>query len=72
MLGFLPWEKLFPPYVFGPLICLGSACILALDRDLRWWHIAGCVFCIIWGAWGTWVWFRSGRNIFDLAAPKRK
>ena len=28
MLAFLPWEKWLPPYVFGPLVCIGSICLL--------------------------------------------
>ena len=39
MLGFLPWEKWLPPYVFGPLICVASTCVLGLERDLHWWNI---------------------------------
>ena len=27
-LGLLPWEKWLPPYVFGPLLCIGSILIL--------------------------------------------
>jgi hypothetical protein len=71
MLGLFPWEKWLPPYVFGPLICLGSACILAFCRDLSRLELAGCAFCIVFGAWGTWAWFSARRNIFDLSDPKK-
>ena len=60
MLGFLPWEKWLPPYVFGPLICVASACVLGLERDLHWWNIVLLGFGIVYGAWGTWVWILLG------------
>jgi hypothetical protein len=72
VLGLLPWEKWLPPYVFGPLICIGSICIFVFARDLSWWQILGIGFCVIYGALGTWVWLATGRNIFDLSKDKRK
>jgi hypothetical protein len=64
MLGFLPWEKWLPAYVFGPFMCVGSICVLALARDLSWWKLLSAGFGIIFGALGTWIWFSTGRNIF--------
>jgi hypothetical protein len=63
-MGFLPWEKWLPPYVFGPLLCIGSACVLGFARDLHWWNIALLGFGIVYSAWGTWVWISTRRNIF--------
>ena len=70
--GFLlPWEKL-PPYVFGPLLCIGAICVLVFARHLSWWEIVlnGCAAAL--GAWGTWVWLSSGQNIFDLSSSSQK
>ena len=71
MLGFFPWEKWLPPYVIGPLICIVGACTLTFARDQSWWGMAACIFCVIFGAWGTWVWFSARRNIFDLTDRKK-
>jgi hypothetical protein len=72
MLGFFPWEKLFPPYIFGPLLCIGAICVLVFARGLSWWEIVldGCAAAL--GAWGTWVWLSAGRNIFDLSDSRTK
>jgi hypothetical protein len=70
MLALLPWEKWLPPYVFGPVMCVGSLCILVFARDLSWWKLLSCGLGIIFGASGTWVWFATGRNIFWSADPK--
>jgi hypothetical protein len=70
--GFLlPWEKL-PPYVLGPLLSIGAICVLVFARGLSWWEIVldGCAGAL--GAWGTWVWFSNGQNIFDLSGQKTK
>ena len=64
MLGLFPWEKWLPPYVFGPLISIGSICIFAFARPLSWSQLLGIGFCVIYGAWGTWVWICTRRNIF--------
>ena len=63
-MGFLPWEKWLPPYVFGPLICIGCACELVFARDPQWWKIVLLGCGIVYGAWGTWVWISTRRNIF--------
>ena len=72
MLALLPWEKWLPPYVFGPLMSVGALCVLVFVRDLAWWKILSCGFGTIFGAWGTWVWFATGRNIFLYSDPKSK
>jgi hypothetical protein len=69
MLGFLPWEKWLPPYIYGPLISVGSICILVFFPDLSRWQTIGCWFCIIFGLVGTAMWLSTRRNIFDVAAP---
>ena len=63
-MGFLPWEKWLPPYVFGPLVCLGSLWILGFARNPPWWKIGLLGLGIVYSAWGTWVWMSTGRNIF--------
>jgi hypothetical protein len=67
MIGFLPWEEWLPPYVFGPLICIGSIVISVGEAPLSWWQMLGVVFCVIFGALGTGVWIATGRNIFVLS-----
>jgi len=64
MLGLFPWEKWLPPYVFGPLISIGSICIFVFARPLSWSQLLGVGFCVIYGTWGTWVWISTRRNIF--------
>ena len=66
-MGFLPWEKWLPPYIFGPLICLGSIYALVTDTNLATWEIVVLPLAAVMGAWGTWVWFSTGRNIFDYS-----
>ena len=50
MLGLFPWEEWLPPYVFGPLISIGSICIFVFARPLSWWQLQGIGFCVIYGA----------------------
>jgi hypothetical protein len=63
-LGFLPWEKWLPPYIYGPLLFAISVAGLLFERPLRWWFVL-LPFSAGLGAWATWVWFKEGRNIFD-------
>jgi hypothetical protein len=70
MLGLLPWEDWLPPYVFGPLLCIGSILFLLFGGDLSWWQIIVFSFGAAFGGWGTWVWFSAGRNIFRLSPKK--
>jgi hypothetical protein len=35
-LGLLPWEKWLPPYVYGPLLCIGSILILVFVPTVWW------------------------------------
>jgi 4-amino-4-deoxy-L-arabinose transferase-like glycosyltransferase len=70
MLALFPWEKWLPPYVFGPLMCVGCLCVLVFARDLSWWELLSCGFGVISGALGTCVWFATGRNIFWHSGPK--
>ena len=72
MMGFLPWEEWLPPYVFGPLICIGSICIYVFAGTLSWWQMLGVAFCVIYGALGTCVWIATGRNIFVLSKASEK
>lgn len=64
ILGVLPWEKWLPPYVFGPLLCMIAGAVLVFSRPLSWWELLLMPVAGIWGAWGTWVWFKTGRNVF--------
>jgi hypothetical protein len=70
MLGLLPWEEWLPPYIFGPLLCVGSVLLLVFDTDPSWWKFLLCLFGAIFGARGTWIWFSTGKNIFLLTPPK--
>ena len=72
MLGFLPWEKWLPAYVFGPLLCVGAAGVLVFNRGMHWWQTPIYGVGVIFGAWGTWTWFRTGRNIFACGGSDRK
>lgn len=66
MLGLLPWEKWLPPYVFGPVMCIGSICILVFARGLSWGEMLPSGFCVVHGALGTWVWLSTGGTSFGL------
>jgi hypothetical protein len=70
MLGFLPWEKWLPPYIFGPVLCGGSACVLVFCHGLHWWEILTLGIGVIWGAVGTLIWLLTGQNTFDISDPK--
>lgn len=69
-MGFLPWEKWLPPYVFGSLMCVGCGFFLLYYPGLRWWEIVLLGFGFVWGALGTLFWFITRRNIFDDSDPK--
>ena len=66
-IGFLPWEKWLPPYIYGPLMCVGSMLGLYFSRPLRWWELLLLPLAALMGACATWVWFKEGRNIFNEA-----
>jgi len=70
MLGLLPWEDWLPPYIFGPLLCIGSLLCLVFADSLSWWQLVVFPFGVVFGAWGTWVWFSTGRSIFRLSPKK--
>lgn len=63
-LGLLPWERWLPPYVFGPLLCIGSLAILMFSPQLSWWKVLIMLLTTAYGAYGTWVWFKTRRNVF--------
>lgn len=65
MLGFLPWEKWFPPFILGPLLCIGPILALLYTSEFVWWEFILAPLTSLFGAWGTWVWFIHGENIFD-------
>jgi hypothetical protein len=65
MLGLLPWEKWLPPYVFGPVMCVGSLAVLVFSPELAWWWQVVLVLWAAYCVWGTWMWFRYRRNAFD-------
>jgi hypothetical protein len=65
-LGLLPWEKWLPPYVFGPVMCVGSIIVLVTAQTV-WWERILLLGAAAYGAWGAWVWVRSRRNIFWIA-----
>lgn len=65
MLGLLPWEKWLPPYVYGPLLCLGSIAVLMFSDSLTWWHWALLLSGSCLGAAVTWTWIKTGRNLFE-------
>lgn len=67
-MGFLPWEKWLPPYIYGPLMCAGSILILCFSRPLRWWEFLILPLGAFTGAVVTWVWLKEGRNIFNDAS----
>ncbi|MDD2721109.1 MAG: hypothetical protein PHH47_07370 [Gallionella sp.] len=70
MLGLLPWEEWLPPYIVGPALCLISILAIVFDPSLSWWEYLVLPFGGIFGAWGTWVWFSTGRNVFRLSEKK--
>lgn len=51
---YLPWEKLLPPYVYGPLMCIGSVAYLFLGEPKHWWGYVMAVASCLTGAWITW------------------
>jgi hypothetical protein len=62
-LAFLPWERWLPPYIYGPLMCVGSILLLIFSRPLRWWEFVLLPLSAAFGAWVTWAWFAQGRNV---------
>ncbi len=66
LLGLLPWEKWLPPYVYGPLACATSLYMLFFSDPVVWWKVVVFVPVLLWGSWGTWTWFQTGRNVFVM------
>ena len=64
-LGLLPWEKWLPPWLIGPFLVIVGIGALLRDKDLAWWQWLVFPLAVIYGAWGTWVWFTTRRNIFN-------
>jgi hypothetical protein len=73
-LGFLPWEKWLPPYVYGPAFIAISLLLVFSDEPGSWWHYALLLFAFAHGTWVTWMWIRHGRNVLkelDSTSPKK-
>ena len=71
MLGLLPWEEWLPPYVVGPVMCIGSIAVLVEKSSLAWWEMLLLPLAGIYGAWGTWRWFRYGNNVFSSRSARK-
>lgn len=67
-MGFLPWEKWLPPYIFGPLMCIGSTASLIFSSDLAWWEYLLLSLGAAYGGFGSWAWFKHGLNVFSTDA----
>lgn len=70
MIGLLPWEKILPPYVLGPVICLLSMIPLFSEEKMPWYLVALMPFSFLFGAWATYVWFKRRENVFDMSPKK--
>ena len=72
MLGLLPWEKWLPPYVFAPLLCVGSAVLFFMSlSDPHWWELVFLPLASIFGGWGSWRWFKYRENVFLLGVAAK-
>lgn len=65
----LPWEKLLPPFILGPLMFGISIWGLFFRPVEHWWHYVLLPLSGLLGIWATWVWAKTGENIF---VPKRE
>ena len=75
-MGFLPWERWLPPYIYGPLLSVASICILTLRTQIQWWEWIVCPMSFGLGIYCTWIWFKTGKSIFvydndELEAQKK-
>jgi hypothetical protein len=61
----LPWGKLIPPYILGPLMFAGGIAALVFSTTLHWWEYILLPLAVVYGAVGTWVWFKNREDIFD-------
>ncbi|MFZ6777693.1 hypothetical protein ACO0LD_12755 [Undibacterium sp. Ji83W] len=66
----LPWEKWLPPWLIGPFLVIAGIGMLISDKHLAWWEWVLLPIGMIYGAWGTWVWFTTQRNIFKEDGSK--
>jgi hypothetical protein len=68
----LPWEKWLPAWLLGPILVAIAVGALVLDKRLSWWEWILLPLTAVFGAWGTWMWFSKGENIFNPSrnAPK--
>ena len=48
-LELLPWERWFPPHIYGPLI-LAAPLLLAFSGEGRWWHYVLPMIGAVFGA----------------------
>jgi hypothetical protein len=62
-IGLLPWDRWLPPYIYGPLVVVGSLFGLLSERQLHWWEYVLLPLGVVIGAWITWTWFRHGKNV---------
>jgi hypothetical protein len=63
----LPWEEWLPPYVVGPFMFFCSIFALFNLAELSWWQFLLLPFTCLYGAYGTWAWFKRRENIFALS-----
>ena len=61
----LPWEKWLPAWLLGPILVVIAVGALVFDKRLSWWGWILLPLTAVVGAWGTWVWFARGENIFN-------
>ena len=64
--GFLPWEKLIPDWLKGPLLCIWSILTLTLSERLSWWEYMLLPAALVVGIWLTWQSVKRPHTSEDL------
>ncbi|HWW07541.1 hypothetical protein [Collimonas sp.] len=67
----LPWERWLPPFIVGPFMCAASFFGLFNYSQLHWWELLLVPIAFLYGAYGTWVWFKRGENVFDFSGDEK-
>ena len=62
-MGFLPWEKWLPRYIYGPGLCAVAAISGLLGgENFEWFEWLVCTLVFLAGLLLTYAWFRDRRS----------
>ncbi len=57
--------QMAPAWLLGPALIAIAVGALVFDERLSWWEWVLFPLTAAFGAWGTWMWFWKGENVFN-------